>query len=304
MYRSRTRDQSGLSRRLSDCIANVADFLKERHRLARPPHTVVAEQRAWQLKKMGRSAILCLLLAVLAGFGCWLTCRTIYRLNIFRLTEVVVQGNKMTGDQQIVDQAGLKTGTSLFSLDTVQAEHLIEALPWVEQARIQRNWPSTLVVVIREYRPLALVNVDQGGGKHLFYVDDEGRVFAPLSIVTDFDFPVLTGPLIIEDLKDMRIRGDSLTGKALDFLKLAAQGNQILPAQAVSEVHVDPGDGLIVYLVDHPFPIYMGKEHIRTRYDRLIKVLDRLYRQDMIKDISEIRVDYTENRILVAKLEL
>ncbi|MHB8809351.1 MAG: hypothetical protein ACYC9M_04985, partial [Desulfobulbaceae bacterium] len=95
---------------------------------------------------------------------------------------------------------------------------------------------------------------------------------------------------------------DSLTGLALDFLHLIARGNQVLPSQGVSEVHVNPEKGLVVYLIDHPFPIYMGKEKVRTRFNLLVRVLAQLYQQDKVNGVAEIRMDYAEDKILVANI--
>jgi hypothetical protein len=86
---------------------------------------------------------------------------------------------------------------------------------------------------------------------------------------------------------------------ALDFLNLAAQGNQILPSQGVSEVHVSPEKGIVVYLIDHPFPIFMGRDKVRTRFKLLVRVLAQLYQQDKVKEVAEIRMDYAEDKILV-----
>ncbi len=47
----------------------------------------------------------------------------------------------------------------------------------------------------------------------------------------------------------------------------------------------------------------MGYDTINTRYYQLVKLLERLYRKKKIQEIKEIRMDYQEGRILVAKLE-
>ena len=94
-----------------------------------------------------------------------------------------------------------------------------------------------------------------------------------------------------------------LVAQAFQFLHLAAKGNPIVPLQTISEVNVSPEKGIVVYLVDRPFPIYMGYDKISTRYYQLVKLLERLYRKKKIQEIKEIRMDYQEGRILVAKME-
>jgi hypothetical protein len=61
--------------------------------------------------------------------------------------------------------------------------------------------------------------------------------------------------------------------------------------------------GIIVYLVEHPFPIYVGYGNVEKRYYQLVKLLERFYRKKRIEGIEEIRMDYHEGRILVARSE-
>ena len=159
-----------------------------------------------------------------------------------------------------------------------------------------------MVIRVRERQPLALVNLERQGRRQLYYLDSKGEVFAPTTPSRDLDFPVLTGQVVTTQDGTMRIVEDSLAGLALDFLHLVAQGNQVLPSQGVSEVHVNPEKGLVVYLIDHPFPIYMGKEKVRTRFNLLVRVLAQLYQQDKVNGVAEIRMDYAEDKILVANI--
>jgi hypothetical protein len=61
--------------------------------------------------------------------------------------------------------------------------------------------------------------------------------------------------------------------------------------------------GIIVYLVERPFPIYVGCGSVKKRYYQLVKLLERFYRKKKIEGIKEIRMDYQEGRILVARSE-
>lgn len=51
----------------------------------------------------------------------------------------------------------------------------LDALPWVESARVSKHWPSTVAVTIHERRPVAEVNVAGG----VVAVDGTGRVLTP-----------------------------------------------------------------------------------------------------------------------------
>lgn len=263
----------------------------------------VKKQRSWRIKKLSQKALLCLMLPTVIFCLAWLVFTLLLHSDIFRMTAVSVQGNQVTTQQQILNIAGLHRGVNLLTLDSSKIEAKVLEEQWVDQVWVKKLWPSTVEVIIKEYKPFALINLEQNGTRRLYYMNNNGVVFAPSSVERDLDYPVVSGPGLSSDLQGKRFREHSLGAMALDFLQLTAGGNQILPTQAVSEINVDPGRGLIVYLVDHPFPIYMGKDTIRIRFNRLVKVLAKLYREDTIKGVTEIRMDYADNKILVARAD-
>ncbi len=250
-----------------------------------------------------RIHIMLLVVPLLVSVVGWFVYGRLASSDIFRLTEVSVSGNHMVSRRQLIEKSGLRQGMNLLGFDSKAAQARLRQFAWVEQATIHITWPSRVEIRIRERHPLALVRL--GGKKkgRLFYLDRNGYVFAPVLPGQDVDFPILTGDLSGLGLEKKQIHPDTPVAKALSFLRLAARGNAILPAQAVSELHVDADRGLIVYLVDRPFPIYMGRNTIRTRYYRLVKILERLYRKKKIAEIKEIQMNYMENRALVATVD-
>lgn len=302
MYVPQGIKELGPGRRMLFRLAEACRFSvmsRSRNRRSRQGSAVASQQRVWKLKKLSRSVTSFLLVALAGGVLCWLASLMLARSNIFAVADMAVLGNKMATEQQILDKAGPLRGTSLLTLDCDQVESRILGHPWVEQATVERQWPSTLVVRVRERQPLALVNLERQGRRQLYYLDSKGEVFAPTTPSRDLDFPVLTGQVVSAQDGTMRIAEDSLAALALEFLNLAAQGNQILPSQGISEVHVSPEKGIVVYLIDHPFPIFMGRDKVRTRFKLLVRVLAQLYQQDKVKEVAEIRMDYAEDKILV-----
>jgi hypothetical protein len=263
---------------------------------------VVEQQAKGRMKKFSGTGT-AVLLAALCVAGTWLCYTGLDRSDIFRLTTVSVRGTRMTDQAQILDLAGIEQGMGLLSLDVVLAEKRIRRHPWIDQVTIQRLWPSTLQIQVSEHQPLFMLNIEHEKGADLYYVDRNRRVFAPVECGYDLDFPVVTGIKMQGEVLGMTLPDKGLAGKAFQFLHLAARGNPIVPLQTISEVQVSGGQGLVVYLVDRPFPIYMGHGNIRTSYYQLVKLLERLYRKKKIHVIKEIRMDYQEGRILVAKVD-
>ena len=305
MYVPQGIKKVGPGRRLLSMLADACGdrtVPRFRGRKAWRGSVVASQQRTWKLKKLSRGVTCLLFVAVTGGALLVLVLALLARSDIFTVSALAVQGNRMASEQQILDKGGLQRGVNLLFLDCEQVEGLILGHPWVEQATVKRQWPSTVLVQVRERQPLALVNLERQGRRQLYYVDSKGEVFAPATPSRDLDFPVLTGQIATTEEGIMRIGEDSLAALALDFLNLAAKGNQVLPSQGISEVHVSPEKGIIVYLIDHPFPIYMGKEKVRTRFNLLVRVLAQLYQKDKVQEIAEIRMDYAEDKILVANI--
>lgn len=259
-------------------------------------------QRSWRIRRISQKALLWMLLPVVVLSVAWLGYVMLLRSDIFRMTTVTVKGNQVLNQQQVLNRAGIRPGINLLAMDIAQLEASIRQEKWIEQVWIKRHWPSTLEIIIREYKPFALMNLESNGNKQLYYVNRNGVVFAPSTTKKDLDYPVINGKFPAAKMVGNKLPTHSLGSMALEFLRLTDRGNQILPTQAISEIKVDPEEGLVVYLVDYPFPIYMGNDKIRVRFSRLVKVLAKLYKEDRIKGIAEIRMDYAENKILVSRV--
>jgi hypothetical protein len=138
----------------------------------------------------------------------------------------------------------------------------------------------------------------------LFYLDDSGQIIAAANPSQELDFPVITGLENYSfDTTDSTPVSKPLQD-VFELLKLANSNNPILPQQNISDIHITEQGELILYLLDRPFPIYLGTEgKISTRYYRLVKVLKDLYKTREFSEVLYIRLDYQKDTILVGKIE-
>lgn len=264
---------------------------------------VSGAQRAMKWKRL---FLVCVVVAFgigLLGTGTWLTHRWLIQSPVFRLTEIRINGFEKTNERMILDLAQLRQGVNLFGFDVQAAETRIAAHPWIEDVSMRRQWPSTVTITVKEQQPFALVNIEEGQEKQLHYLNRRGYVFARVGQGEELDFPVITGALKHQIETDALIQG-SLADLAFNLLLLAARGNAVLPVQTISEVHLDPEQGLILYLVDQPFPVYFGKDRLQTKYYRLVNVLEHLYARKQINAVKEIRMDYANDKVLVTGTEV
>lgn len=250
------------------------------------------------LRHLSQTGILIGLLAVLLAVIAMRGWQMLERSGALRVRQITVQGCRTVNEAEVLALADIRQGEPLLAVDLAKAEERVRSHPWIDTVSIRRVWPYGLQVQVQEHRPIALINLEEGGAG-LHYVNQRGTIFAALQPGQDIDFPVLTGI----SLSAGACLADSPAAEAAQFLRLAAQGNPVLPLQAISEVHVSRDGGIIAYLAERPFPIHLGYGNISTRYLHLVKLLEYLHRREKIGNIKEIRMDYQADRILVAKME-
>lgn len=218
----------------------------------------------------------------------------------FRIHEIEISGCRITSNDELKKYAGLSYEMNMMTLDPKLIRMRLLDHPWVETASVKRIWPDGLAVSVKEQRPQALVV--EKGGKQLSYVNSSGTIFAAVELGQELDLPVITGTDSIHTEEERK--GMIVTANL--FLRLAEQNNPNLPVQDISEIHFTEEGELILYLVEHPFPIYFGKEDIRRKYSQLRQVLEILYRKKRggaaIQKVAYIRMDYQKNKVLVARI--
>jgi cell division protein FtsQ len=89
----------------------------------------------------------------------------------FRVKAIHVEGASALAKADIVRAAGVGVGQPLLGLDLAQVQARIGRVGWVEEARVVRLLPDTLVISVKERRQLA---VWQYGGR-TFVIDEHGQ---------------------------------------------------------------------------------------------------------------------------------
>jgi cell division protein FtsQ len=98
----------------------------------------------------------------------------ISRSPLLAIDTLQVRGTSHLTTEQILDAAGVHEGDPMVWIDTSAAVQGIEALPYVREARLERQWPDTVRITVHERRPAAWVEGPAGTA----LVDGHGRVLA------------------------------------------------------------------------------------------------------------------------------
>jgi cell division protein FtsQ len=212
------------------------------------------------------------------------------RSAFFQITSIKIEGARRAAKEEILKLSGVDIHSNLIGLDLRTARARIEEHGWIEQARIERHWPNGLTITIRERSPVALINLADG----LYHLDRTGAIFGRVQPPADLDYPVITG------LADREMaEGQETVKEALRFIALSSRGNPALPKQNISELHVGESGELTLFLVDKPFPIYLGRGEMVVKYSRLARVLSNLYRTGTFSLSSYIHLDHETDKVLV-----
>jgi cell division protein FtsQ len=106
-----------------------------------------------------------------------------------RVRETVVKGCQELTEKEILTLASVRSSANLLTINRDAIAHRIRANPWVRDVFVGREFPSRMVIVVRERKAVALLDRDGG----LYLVDGEGTPFKKLETGEDSDLPVLTG---------------------------------------------------------------------------------------------------------------
>jgi cell division protein FtsQ len=120
-------------------------------------------RRIWWLALV--AVVLIVLIGVLALLGS----------SLFAVDTVTVTGAVYTDQQALDAVVDDLTGTAVLLVDTAEVEAEIEAIPWVDEARVTTSFPNGASIEIRERTPVAAMLGADGLAR---VIDVDGRVLA------------------------------------------------------------------------------------------------------------------------------
>jgi cell division protein FtsQ len=164
---------------------------------------------------------------------------------------------EFVSQSQIQNAVAGRLKGGFFAVDLTAINQDLKALHWVEKVEVRKQWPDTLVVQIKEYRPLAIWN-----GRQM--LAEQGSVF----VMPDTKLPELP-----------RFTGNALQAQEMVTFYHTAQplfqsiGLRIR-ALTVSDRNawrVELSDGMVIEI---------GRNDIVSRLNRFVALLPKIKRDD------------------------
>jgi cell division protein FtsQ len=142
-----------------------------------------ADEPRWR-RRARRLGLLGAGLALLASP--WWGRALLQSMDFFRVRRVEIEGARYAAPDEIVSRLSVDTTASIWD-DVSPLEARVREHPQVRDARIRRRLPGTLVVVVTENPPVALVSSPRG----LVVTDAAGQSLPVDPTTIDVDLPVL-----------------------------------------------------------------------------------------------------------------
>jgi cell division protein FtsQ len=98
------------------------------------------------------------LLVILAAVTWW----SLYQSKWFVAKEVTISGNSRLTVEQISAVAAVPIGNSLMSINPGVISELLQALPEIKVATVERGWPHAIVITVTERTPIAVAATASG----------------------------------------------------------------------------------------------------------------------------------------------
>ncbi|OGR08308.1 MAG: hypothetical protein A2511_12930 [Deltaproteobacteria bacterium RIFOXYD12_FULL_50_9] len=244
-------------------------------------------------------------LGLLGVFGI----QTLSSSEIFRISAIEVEGVSRTSKEEILRVSGVDTQTNLLAMQSAVVRDRVAGLAWIEQVEVKKAWPSrSLIIKVKERQPIAMINLADG----LYFVDKNGVAFARVHTADYRDFPVISGAeervnmagqtgAYIPAIGKVPDAKKEAVAEALLYIISAGQINSTLPKQNISQIHISPGDELVLFMADRPIPVYLGRGDVKKRYARLVAVLRSIYQKREYGSVAYIRMNYRGENVLVGQ---
>ncbi len=206
--------------------------------------------------------------------------------------EIKVMGCLHTTESELLHLTRLDFQAGLFNLDLNKVSSQLSQHPWIEKAKVKRNWSRKAVIIeVQERIPLALILLDD-----LYLLDRHGMAFKKAEFKDRLDFPILTG-LPPREVMEGEKTAAELIRQALEFLDLLKQGKFLTPRE-ISEVHLSQQSGLTLVTLNG-MPIRVGRGGFTEKLARLEKVLPDL--QQKSKEVEYLDLNYPKKVVVKMK---
>ena len=230
----------------------------------------------------------------------------------FKASSLKIEGIHRLTEKEIVEQAHLSKDTNILAVNLSMVRKRLMAHAWIADAEVRREIPSGLFIRIKEYRPLAVVDL---GNKYV--INEQGRIFKEWTASDPDTLPLISG-LELADIKiynkitsadpqHLAMQKERLQRSAagelpfeavMQVLTLGRQASSILPNQKIRHIRVDRQSGITIEAFNQMKTIVLGYHNFPLKYTMLKNIMAYRNRGRGFPDFNRIDLNNV-NRIVV-----
>lgn len=217
---------------------------------------VILRNKSIKRKKQRRIAFAIFLLVIAVILMLLLT-------PFFDIKYIGVTGHNKIPENMIVETSGISYGENIFKLNVKKMKIKLKELPYVDNVKIIRKLPDSVVIEIGERKPIVSVVV----GESFAYMDENGRI---LEIVKQNNLPVLEG------IKTTIKLGNFISDEYPDMFENFKTQYNLLKENGLSErvsMYKADDSGNVSFVIDGTKIIILG-EDVNTEYK--FKMLEKV----------------------------
>jgi cell division protein FtsQ len=211
----------------------------------------------------------------------------------FNAESLIIKGNHRLSQEQILQQAWIKSGMNILSVNLSVARKRLLADPYIAEAEVSRELPNGIHIRIREHKPLAVLDI---GRK--FLINEGGEIFKVWRATDPADLPIISGL----EFSDINVPGRPRSAPleaVLKVLHLGQKPGSIVPNRQIIKIRVDREIGLTLYAFDQIKAIKLGYNDYVRKYEKLKVVLLHLSAKDDYSGFDSIDLNNI-NRIVIS----
>jgi cell division protein FtsQ len=157
----------------------------------------MARTRHNRRRRRGRYAFLLKLFGFFVALAAVIGAITLF----FRMDHIIVKGGERYSEAEVVEASGLEIGGNLYFINKYDVKEAIFAkLPYVEEVRINRKLPDTMLIEVRECKAVAGV----GDAYGVWLISDQGKLLEKADTPPE-DCPLVTGAKLVSPAPSRQI---------------------------------------------------------------------------------------------------
>ena len=216
---------------------------------------------------------------------------------VFSLDKIVVMGNETVSQAEVVTISGLERGQNIWASNLEETKRRLLLDRRLDRVVLNRKLPNTMVIRVKEHRPIAFVQLDRLYGismraELIPLTPDKGLVDLPVITVSASTFNMALGANIGQESTFESLRGSVLVSPEIDrALYLIRVLRALSPRlyDELSELHVSQKEDVIAYMVDGGLAIRFGTGHYPRKIEMLKQTVSRLEADEIRTQLIDLR---------------